>query len=369
MKHTRRRHCERCNWTGQNGQRPTATWRTKRADVLHMPIRLARQGWRVEWRGRRLMMSDGSFRAQASLFLVRSWWSKCWKGPSGEALWPYSCVPEILQMRARHRRVGTTPASVDRAESSFFLVNEARAGRLWGAGGLAVWSVQFFRSSRKSPRARSRCRSLQGFWRLVGNYIFRNHVVPRNETLQSTIFRYLWITLMSRDKRKHAFEVLHEATIAIGISMETSHCLNRVSVWHDARCSARRIHQKEKCVFKADRRRNRSQQEQETFDQKNAPICQKAYSVKPDIKLVEEESKLDAAREQHSIYSVPDDDPHCEETRNNAGRTLEMRASAMLCKVTNHTSQPERFWLESILCKWVVKAGHEKTELFTFREM
>ena len=88
--------------------------KNKVSKLLQMPIR---QGWQVKWKMRRLKISDGTFRVQASAVLVCSRWSKCW-----EALWPCTGVPEILQMRTAAQAWNIASKYGPYCELFFFLI-------------------------------------------------------------------------------------------------------------------------------------------------------------------------------------------------------------------------------------------------------
>ena len=89
------------------------------------------------------------------------------------------------------------------------------------------------------------------FYRTIENFIFRNLVVRRNSSFLRTIFRYLWITLLSRDENEHLMYFKKATIDFVGTWMETSYCLNRGSPWHVSRCSTK-IHQNNTCGSKTD---------------------------------------------------------------------------------------------------------------------
>ena len=163
-------------------------------------------------------------------------------------------------------------------------------------------------------------------WDYTYTYIGIMLLQWRNFMFLRTIFRYLWIISMFRDKQKQALKFFkRRPSMIIGTGMETRHCLNHGSVWDVSRRS-RKIHQKDICGFKADWRRNGSQQDQETRVRKSGQTRQEAHSVKPYRKWAEAKPLIggNATRGQRGIYSFP----------NNARRKLEIRSSAMPCRVT-----------------------------------
>ena len=93
-----------------------------------------------------------------------------------------------------------------------------------------------------------------------------------------------------------------------------------------------------------------SQQDQDTFGQKNGQIIQKVRSEKAIKKWAEERPKLYAAREQRGIYFFRDDDPDHEEIVNNAKRKLEMRGVSDALQ-SHSTSRSKRFKLGATLCQ------------------
>ena len=74
-------------------------WSTKRfhhpknkvCKLLQMPITF--QGWQVKWKMRRLIISDGSRRAQAQQCVCALQMEQVLEGSLLEALWFYMCVP------------------------------------------------------------------------------------------------------------------------------------------------------------------------------------------------------------------------------------------------------------------------------------
>ena len=165
----------------------------------------------------------------------------------------------------------------------------------------------------------------------------------RNFMFRRTILRCLWIVSMFRDKQKQALKFKRRPSMIIGTGMETRHCLNHGSVWDVSRRSTK-IHQKDICGFKADWRRNGSQQDQETRVRKSAQTCQKAHSVKPCRKWAEAKPQIggNATREQRGIYSFP----------NNARRKLKIRrASAMPCRVTTPANPDGSSWVRPCASK------------------
>ena len=149
-------------------------------------------------------------------------------------------------------------------------------------------------SRRRSPRSQTRSWSSTRFLKYSGRLHMLESSCSDDEAqeFRRTIFRYLWITFLRTIVRcliyldvqrqtKTSFDVFkRRPSMITGTWMETSHCLNRGSVWHDSRCSTK-IYQKDICVFKADWRRNKSQQDEEPFGQKNRQTCRKAHSVQP----------------------------------------------------------------------------------------
>ena len=124
------------------------------------------------------------------------------------------------------------------------------------------------------------------FWSIVGDYMNRNHVARRTELyvfFWRTIFRYFWIVLVFGDKEDQVLIYFQmQPWMIIGTRMERRHCLNHGLVWRVSRFSTK-IHEKDVCGFKAEWRRNMSQQDQETFGQKNGQIRREDHSVKPCI--------------------------------------------------------------------------------------
>ena len=111
----------------------------------------------------------------------------------------------------------------------------------------------------------------------------------RNSVFRRTIFRYLWIILVFGDKESQVLIYFQmQPLMIIGTWMETRHCLNHGLVWHALRLSTK-THEKDICGFKAEWRRNRSQQDQETFGQKNGQIRREDHSVKPCIQGLEKQ--------------------------------------------------------------------------------
>ena len=105
----------------------------------------------------------------------------------------------------------------------------------------------------------------------------------RNSMFRRTIFRYLWIILVFGDKENQVLIYFQmRPSMIVGTWMETRHCLNHGLVWRVSRFSTK-IHEKDVCGFKAEWRRNRSQQDQETVGQKNGQIRREDHSVKPCI--------------------------------------------------------------------------------------
>ena len=155
----------------------------------------------------------------------------------------------------------------------------------------------------------------------------------RNSMFRRTTFRCLWITLMSRDKQKHALMYYkRQPPTIIGMVMETCHCLNPGSVWHDFRCSTN-ITQKDMCWSKADGQMNRFLQDLEIFGRKNGQTWQKlsAQSHKWSGGRKTGIGRSERAK-RHSLYL--DDDPDYEKIMNNARRKITIRrGSAMPCIV------------------------------------
>ena len=127
----------------------------------------------------------------------------------------------------------------------------------------------------------------------------------RNSLFRRTIFPYIWFTLVFRDKRKRALMYFkRRPSMIVGTQMETSHCLNHGSVWHDSRCSAE-IHQKDFCGFKADWRRNRSQQTRKPCGQKNVQSGHKSHSVKPQMNRQEKNQTWTRQENNEAIILFP----------------------------------------------------------------
>ena len=125
------------------------------------------------------------------------------------------------------------------------------------------------------------------FWEIthVGIMLlrWRSSRVPKDDIpipFLRTIVRCLIYLDVQRQTKTSSDVFKMRPSMITGTWMETSHCLNRGSVWHDSRCSTK-IYQKDICVFKADWRWNNSQQDKEPFGQRNRQTCRKAHSVQP----------------------------------------------------------------------------------------
>ena len=149
-------------------------------------------------------------------------------------------------------------------------------------------------SRRRSPRSQTRSWSSTRFLKYSGRLHMLESCCSDDEAqeFRRTIFRYLWIAFLrtivrcliyldvQRQTKTNSDVFKRRPSMTTGTWVETSHCLNRGSVWHDSRCSTK-IYQKDFCVFKADWRRNKSQQDEEPFGQKNRQTCRKAHSIQP----------------------------------------------------------------------------------------
>ena len=73
-------------------------------------------------------------------------------------------------------------------------------------------------------------------------------------------------------------------------------------------------------------------------------------------KWAEAKPQLDGARDRRGIYSVPDGDPECEETMNNASRKNgDKQSSAMPCKVTKPANPNGSSWGRPCASDWFRK--------------
>ena len=107
--------------------------------------------------------------------------------------------------------------------------------------------------------------------------------LDQNSVFQRTIFRYLWITLISRDKRRRTLMYCKRLpSLIIGTLMETSHCLNPGWVWQESNYSTN-IHQTDTCRFEADKRRNRLLQDPNSVCQESGQECRKTLSKEPEV--------------------------------------------------------------------------------------
>ena len=190
----------------------------------------------------------------------------------------------------------------------------------------------------------------------------------RNFMFRRTLFRYLWITLMSRDKLKLALMYfMRQQSMIIGILMETSPCLNPESVWQDSSCSTK-IHQKDTCGFKTDWRRNRLLQDLDTFGQKNGHQCRKTFSAKPWINGQKKKQKWTQREHNEALTLFQTNDRVCEDIVEQCKTHSGHQESLSDALQSHQTSQPERFKLVATLCKWLVQNWNEKIEVFKFTE-
>ena len=104
---------------------------------------------------------------------------------------------------------------------------------------------------------------------------------------------------MFRDKRTTSIDVLHAATIDDYWNIAGNKSLSEP--WT-------KIHQKDICGFKAERRRNRLLQDLENIWPEDRSIMSKRSQRKAVNRWAEEKPKLDAAREQRGTQFFPDDD-------------------------------------------------------------
>ena len=187
-------------------------------------------------------------------------------------------------------------------------------------------SATFSRRNRRSPRFRSRCRSPTRFLEHDGKSHFLESCC--------TIFRYVWITLMSRDKRKLALTCfMRHPSMMIGMLMEISHCVNPGSVWHDSRCYTTRPG---------------------NILPEESSNMSKVHSVKPLINGRKKKQNWTLREHKEAFYSIPDDDFDYEEILNNARRSLEIRrASALPCNGSDPVHVTGLTWKRS---DWILHA-------------
>ena len=215
-------------------------------------------------------------------------------------------------------------------------------------------STMVFRRNRRSPTSWSRFRSSPKSQEYYGRLRTSESRRSKNETLfRRTTFRYFWIILVSRDKRKQVLMYFtRRPSMNVGLWIAKNHCLNCGSAWHVSRCSTE-IHQSDMCGFKASRQRNWLLQELDIFGQESGQAFQNALSVKPWIDGQKKNPNW-TQRESNEAFSVFRMMVLSFRKRWTMPEEIENKKNLSDAFQSHQTCQPERFKLTATLCKWLV---------------
>ena len=150
--------------------------------------------------------------------------------------------------------------------------------------------------------------------------------------------------LIFRDRRKRAL-IKKRPSMIVGTCMAKSHCLNALD-----RCGTIRAHQQKSTrkIYVGSRQTDEEIGHNKTrqhLARKMVKSVKKFFTAQSHKEMVEEEPKLDAARAQRSIYSIPGDDPDYGKIVNIARKEHGSKESLSDALQSHHSSKPERFKL------------------------
>ena len=171
---------------------------------------------------------------------------------------------------------------------------------------------------------------------------------------------------MPHVQKKKMMHFKRRPSMITGTWRETSQSLNRGSVRHDSRCSTT-IHQKGYI-----RVQGRLTKKQVTTRPGNIwpeqwSNMSKGSQRKTKNEWAERKPKLDDARDQRGIYSIPDNGFGHEVIIDNAKRKQEIRrASAMPCKVATPANPNGSSWRRPCASEWS-KMETKKAKLLMFK--